>query len=76
MKIDNDLKEFRKLDEPSLRKRVNELKENLFNLSFQNATGQLKNTAQVKSTRRTIARLLTIINEKKATQNKENSHAK
>jgi len=35
-----------------------------FNLRMQNATGQLSNTAQLKTTRRSIARVKTIIRQK------------
>ncbi|BCN92572.1 50S ribosomal protein L29 [Thiomicrorhabdus immobilis] len=42
---------------------LNLLKEQ-FNLRMQNATGQLSNSAQLKTTRRTIARVKTIIRQK------------
>ncbi|BBN58751.1 50S ribosomal protein L29 [Hydrogenovibrio marinus] len=52
-------------------KSVEELKEELlallqeqFNLRMQHATGQLKNTAQLKTVRRSVARVKTIIREK------------
>ncbi len=35
-----------------------------FSIRMQHATGQLSNTAQLKSVRRTVARIKTIINEK------------
>jgi large subunit ribosomal protein L29 len=35
-----------------------------FNLRMQHATGQLKNTAQLKSVRRSVARVKTIIRQK------------
>jgi large subunit ribosomal protein L29 len=43
-----------------------QLKKEQFNLRFQKATGQLENTARVKLVRRDIARVKTIITEKKA----------
>jgi large subunit ribosomal protein L29 len=41
------------------------LKKEQFNLRFQKASGQLEKTSRVKEVRRTIARVLTIRNEKK-----------
>ena len=42
------------------------LKKESFNLRFQQATGQLENTARVRQVRRDAARVLTILNEKAA----------
>ncbi len=42
------------------------LKKESFNLRFQQATGQLENTARVKTVRRDAARVKTILNEKAA----------
>ncbi|MCH9807546.1 MAG: 50S ribosomal protein L29 [Alphaproteobacteria bacterium] len=44
------------------------LKKEQFNLRFQQSSGQLENTSRVKEVRRTIARVLTIRNEKKAAE--------
>ena len=41
------------------------LKKEQFNLRFQQASGQLENTSRVKEVRRSIARVMTIRNEKK-----------
>jgi large subunit ribosomal protein L29 len=40
------------------------LKKEQFNLRFQQASGQLENTSRIREVRRTIARVLTIRNEK------------
>ncbi len=40
----------------------------LFNLRMQNATGQLANVDQISKVRRSIARIKTIMNEKRAGQ--------
>ena len=40
-------------------------KKELFNLRFQNATNQLDNTSRIKEVRRNIARIQTVITEKK-----------
>ena len=42
------------------------LKKEQFNLRFQAATGQLENPARMKSVRRNVARVLTVLNEKAA----------
>ena len=38
-------------------------KKELFNLRFQNATGQLENTGRIKEVRKNIARIQTVITE-------------
>ena len=43
--------------------KVGELKAELFNLRFQLATGQLQNTTVIASTKRDIARCMTILRE-------------
>ncbi len=40
-------------------------KKELFNLRFQNATNQLDNTARIKEVRKNIARIQTVITQKK-----------
>ena len=43
---------------------LNDLKKESFNLRFQKANGQLENTARVKVVKRSVARVLTLINNK------------
>ncbi len=57
----NNYKEMT-LDELKLKE--SELKQELFNLTFQNSVGQLKDTSSIKTVRRDIARVKTIIHEK------------
>lgn len=57
--------EFRELSVEELEVKVRELAEAFFNLKFQHATGQLDNTAQLKRTRRDIARVKTVLGEKR-----------
>ncbi len=45
---------------------VLKLKKEQFNLRFQRATGQLENTARVREVRRDVARLKTIVRQKRA----------
>ena len=53
-------------DQPveELRKNLADLKKEQFNLRFQAAAGQLENTARVKTVRRDIARIKTLLGEK------------
>src|SRR5699024_3420048 len=57
-------KEIRDLTNSEIESNVKELKEELFNLRFQLATGQLENTARIKEVRRTIARMKTTVRER------------
>jgi large subunit ribosomal protein L29 len=52
------------LDE--LRKRLSDLEEQLFKLRFQKSTGQIEDPTRISQARRNIARLLTVINERRA----------
>ena len=45
------------------------LKKEQFNLRFQKATGQLENTSRVRVVRRDIARIQTVMRDKRATAN-------
>ena len=49
-----------------LREDLASLKKEAFNLRFQGATGQLEGTARMKTVRRDVARVKTILNEKAA----------
>ena len=53
-------KDLRDLTNEELLGRLADTRKELFNLRFQSATGQLENTAQLKLTRREIARILTL----------------
>ncbi|MDR0690717.1 MAG: 50S ribosomal protein L29 [Streptococcaceae bacterium] len=56
--------EIRELTSADLTLKEKELKEELFNLRFQAAVGQLENTARIKKVRKTIARIKTVQREK------------
>lgn len=58
------VQEIRELETKELLQKVEELKKELFELRFQQATGQLENTARVKEVRKTIAKIKTIIRER------------
>ena len=53
--------ELRELNDTELEHRLGESKEELFNLRFQNATGQLASTARIPQVRREIARCETLL---------------
>ena len=57
-------KEIRKLSDTELEQRLSELKEELFNLRFQLATGQLDNPMRIRAVRKDIARVKTIMRER------------
>jgi large subunit ribosomal protein L29 len=57
-------KDLRLLSEGELLEKEKELNEELFNLHFQHATGQLENVMRVPQVKRDIARLKTILKEK------------
>ena len=57
-------KVLRDLSADELREKHRQYKEELFNLRFQNAIGQLSNTSRIKEVRRTIAQVLTVLWEK------------
>jgi large subunit ribosomal protein L29 len=52
---------LREMHDEALAQRLAEEKQTLFNLRFQNATGQLDNVARFKEVRREIARIRTIM---------------
>lgn len=49
-----------------LRDELIALKKEAFNLRFQQATGQLENTARMRAVRRDVARIQTVLNQKAA----------
>jgi large subunit ribosomal protein L29 len=57
-------KELRQLSEGELFEKEKELGEELFNLRFQHATGQLENVMRIPQVKRDIAQLKTILKEK------------
>ena len=56
--------ELRELNDTELEHRLGEAKEELFNLRFQNATGQLDNIARIPEVRREVARIETLLRER------------
>ncbi|QBF30115.1 50S ribosomal protein L29 [Thalassococcus sp. S3] len=58
--------ELRDKTPDQLREELANLKKESFNLRFQQATGQLENTAAIRNARRNAARVKTILNQKAA----------
>ena len=52
------------LDKDSLGEALRKAKEELFNLRFQSATGQLENNGRLKAVKRDIARIYTVLRER------------
>ena len=55
---------MRNLDDAELTVKLREAKEELFNLRFQGATGQLENHGRLRAVRKDIARIYTILRER------------
>ena len=56
--------EFRELSDAELNDRLSAAKEELFNLRFQLATGQLTNNRRIPAVKRDIARIYTVLRER------------
>lgn len=56
--------EIRKISTTDLETKIAELKAELFNLRFQQAVGQLENTARISQVKKIIAQMKTIISER------------
>ncbi len=63
-------KEIRDLTTSEIETKVKSLKEELFNLRFQLATGQLENTARIREVKKAIARMKTVVREREIEQQK------
>lgn len=58
--------EIRDMSSDEKQRKLNDLKEELLNLRFQNTIGQLENNRKLVSVKRDIARIKTMINEAKS----------
>ncbi len=58
------IKDIREKSVDELESELQKFKKESFNLRFQKAGGQLENTARVRFVRRSIARILTVLNSK------------
>lgn len=57
-------KELRELTVDELKRKLEDLRRELFNLRFQQITHQLKNSIRIRIVRKDIAKILTILREK------------
>lgn len=56
--------DIREMSDEEIERRVRDLKEELFNLRFQSATGQLENPMRIRKVKRDIARFRTVERER------------
>ena len=63
------IKEIRDMTPDELNAKLKDLKSELMNLRFQNATNQLDNTSRIKEVRKNIARISTVIAQKASAAN-------
>lgn len=64
------LKDIRETKNADLLAQIDTLKEELFDLRFQQAIGQLENPARLREIRKTIARIKTVITERELSEAK------
>ena len=60
-----NLKELRNSNEKDLKNKINDFRKESLNLRFQKTSGQLENTSRISKVKKEIARIKTVINEKK-----------
>ena len=58
------INEIRELKTPEIMKKVSELKEELFTIKFQQATGKIEGASKASNIKKDIARMLTVVNER------------
>ncbi len=58
------MSDLRAMSEQDLQEKLTNSRQELFNLRFQHATAQLEKTASIPSTKKDIARILTVLVEK------------
>ena len=63
MKIKEQLKKFRSMDEKELNEKIADLKEEIFNIRFQLATSHSGEFSKIRQNKRMIARIKTIMTE-------------
>lgn len=65
------LKELRALSVEELKTKVNDTRDELMKLRFQAVSGQLTDTSRLAIVRKEIARMQTVLNERRGTTDKE-----
>ena len=66
MKTKEKLTEYKSMSADALKAKVSSLQEELMNLRFRHASGQLEQTAQLRNLRKDIARIKTTLNSMEA----------
>src|SRR3712207_6856941 len=64
MRVTEHRGELRELEDDELATKLREAKEELFNLRFQSATGQLESHGRLRAVRKDIARIYTVLQER------------
>ena len=59
-----DVKELQAMDDVELQEKERQLKQEIFNLRFQLATGRIENPMKIRQTRRDLARVKTVLTQK------------
>ena len=62
------VKEIRELSTEDINAKLKETKEELFNLRFQQATGNLEKPSRIRDLRHTVARLKTVLKERETVE--------
>ena len=60
----SNVNKIRDLSNEQIETKINDLKQELYNLRFQAAVGKLENTAQLKKVKKEIARCYTVLTER------------
>jgi len=68
MKNSESLKEFKKLNSSEIKEKIDQLRKDLFDLRFKQATRQLNETHQFKIIKKQVAQLLTISKSQSASK--------
>ncbi|MCR5422371.1 MAG: 50S ribosomal protein L29 [Bacilli bacterium] len=68
-KRESEMDKLRKLDDATIQKNIDDLKKELFNLRFQAALGKLEQTDRIKKAKKSIARLKTVLSERRKATN-------
>ncbi len=63
-------KEIRDMDEVEIAQKLDSFKQELFNLRFQQSTGEIENPLRIREVRKNIARIKTIIHERQIKKNR------
>ena len=62
------VKEIRELSTEEINKKLVEMKQELFNLRFQQATGSLEKPSRIRDLRHTVARMKTVLKERETNE--------